>query len=322
MLDGSQKRSDHDDSSPALSKECVGFMDWLTAPFELTFQQRALLAGSLAAITTSVVGTWVVIRGMTFLGDALVHGVIPGIALAVLLGFNPLIGAAIAAAVMILGINLVHRQTTFSEDTGIGLLFVGMLGLGVILMSRSAAYSGKLTAILFGDVLGVTGADVIVLAVVAAFAVGVSVIFYRSFLVLAFDEQKAALYGLHPEATHVLLLVLIVLSIVGSFQTVGTLLVFGLLVGPPATAALLVRRVPAMMTVAALIGVLSVVTGLMISYHADTSGSATMAVIPIVLFFIVLAAKSIAAGIRGRRIDAAAEDDAAPTTHPTHRQPL
>ncbi len=276
-------------------------MDWLTAPFELAFQQRALLAGSLAALTTSVVGTWVVIRGMTFLGDALVHGVIPGIALAILIGFNPLIGAAIAALVMIWGINLVHRQTTFSEDTGIGLLFVGMLGLGVILISKSASYSGSLTTILFGDVLGVTETDLIVLAVITVVAIGTSVLFYRHFLVLSFNEQKAQLYGLHPRVTHVLLLGLIVLSIVGSFQTVGTLLVFGLLVGPPATAALLVRRVPAMMFVAALIGVFSVVVGLIISYHANTSGSATMAVIPIALFFIVLTVKNIAASIRDRK---------------------
>ena len=138
-------------------------MDWLIAPFELTFQQRALVGGSLAAIALALVGTWVVIRGMTFLGDALVHGVIPGIALAVLLDFNVMVGAGIAAAVMILGINLVHRQTAFSEDTGIGLLFVGMLALGVILISRTASYSGSLTGILFGDALGVSGNDVKVL---------------------------------------------------------------------------------------------------------------------------------------------------------------
>ncbi|MEA3502803.1 MAG: zinc ABC transporter permease AztB [Actinomycetota bacterium] len=282
-------------------------MDFLTAPFELAFQQRALMAGSLAALTSSVVGTWIVIRGMTFLGDALVHGVIPGIALAILIGFNPLIGAALAALVMIWGINLVHRQTAFSEDTGIGLLFVGMLGLGVILISKSGSYSGSLTGILFGDVLGVTQTDLVVLAVITVFAIGTSVLFYRNFLVLSFNEQKAQLYGLHPRFTHVLLLGLIVLAIVGSFQTVGTLLVFGLLVGPPATAALLVRRVPAMMAVAALIGVASVVLGLIISYHANTSGSATMAVIPIALFFVVLTVKNVTAGFRDRKVDKSAE---------------
>lgn len=268
-------------------------MDWLTAPFELAFQQRALVGGSLAAIALALVGTWVVIRGMTFLGDALVHGVIPGIALAVLLDFNVMVGAGIAAAVMILGINLVHRQTAFSEDTGIGLLFVGMLALGVILISRTASYSGSLTGILFGDALGVTDNDVRVLGGVAAVTLVASALFHRQFLVLSFNEQKAQLLGLRPRLAHGVMLGLITLTIVGSFQTVGTLLVFGMLVGPPATAALLVRRVPAMMATAATIGVLSVVAGLVISFHANTSGSATMALVPIVLFFLVLTVQSI-----------------------------
>lgn len=274
-------------------------MDWLTAPFELAFQQRALLGGSLAAVALALVGTWVVIRGMSFLGDALVHGVIPGIALAVLLDFSVLLGAAVAAVVMMLGIYLVHRQTTFSEDTSIGLLFVGMLGLGVILISRTTSYAGSLATILFGDALGVTGSDILVLAVLLAVTVVVSALLYRPFLVLAFNEQKAELLGLRPRLAQTALLALITLAIVGSFQTVGTLLVFGLLVGPPATAALLVRRVPAMMATATVIGVLSVVVGLIVSYHADTSGSATIAVVPIVLFFVVLAARS--ALVRSRR---------------------
>jgi ABC-type Mn2+/Zn2+ transport system permease subunit len=273
-------------------------MDWLTEPFALAFQQRALLGGSLAAIALALVGTWVVIRGMTFLGDALVHGVIPGIALAILFDFNVLLGAAIAAVVMIAGINLVHRQTTFSEDTGIGLLFVGMLGLGVIMISRTSSYSGSLTGILFGDALGVTDNDLVVLGMVAVVAVAASIYFYRPFLVLSFNEQKARILGLHPRLAHAVMLILVTLVIVGSFQTVGTLLVFGLLVGPPATAALLVRRVPLIMMVASLIGVASVVVGLIISYYANTSGSATMAVVPIVLFFLVLAGRGLS-GSRG-----------------------
>jgi manganese/iron transport system permease protein len=268
-------------------------MEWLTEPFTLAFQQRALIAGALAAIALAVVGTWVVIRGMTFLGDALVHGVIPGIAAAILLDFNVLLGAALAAAVMIAGINLVHRQTTFSEDTGIGLLFVGMLGLGVILISRSESYTGSLTGILFGDVLGVTAGDLILLGVVAGVVLLVSTMLFRNFLVLSFNEHKAKLLGLNPRLAHLALLGLTTVSIVGSFQTVGTLLVFGLLVGPAATAALLVKRVPAMMMTAAVIGVLSVAIGLVISYHANTSGSATIAVAPIVLFFVVLTSRSL-----------------------------
>jgi len=268
-------------------------MDWLIDPFALGIQQRALIAGSLTAIVFAVVGTWVVIRGMTFLGDALVHGVIPGIALAVLFDFNVLIGAVAAALVMVIGINFVHRQTEFSEDTGIGLLFAGMLALGVILISTTPGSDGTLTAILFGNVLGVTVADVVVLAVVAVVTVGGTLLLFKRLLVLAFNEQKAELFGLKPRMTHAILLVLITLAIVGSFQTVGTLLVFGLMVGPPATAALLVRRVPTMMLTAGIIGVFSVIGGLVISYHAGTSGSATMAIIPIILFFAVLIAKTL-----------------------------
>lgn len=273
-------------------------MDWLIEPFELAFQQRALFGGALAAIALSLVGTWVVIRGMSFLGDALVHGVIPGIALAILLDFNVMAGAVLAAAVMLIGINLVHRQTTFSEDTGIGLLFVGMLGVGVILISRTSSYSGSLTSILFGDALGVTADDIVLLGVVAAVTLVASALLYRHFLVLAFNEQKAELFGLRPRLAHAAMLVLITLGIVGSFQTVGTLLVLGLLIGPPATAALLVRRVPVMMATAAVIGVGSVAVGLIISYHANTAGSATMAVVPIVLFFVVLTVRSIVDRIR------------------------
>ena len=267
-------------------------MDWVTAPFELAFQQRALIGGSLAATALALVGTWVVLRGMSFLGDALVHGVIPGIALAVLFDFSPLIGAVGAAVVMLLGVNLVHRQTTLSEDTGIGLLFVGMLALGVILISRTASYTGSLTSILFGDALGVSRSDIIILLILAAIMAAMSLAFYRPFLALSFNEQKAKVLGMRPGIAHVAMLGLITLGIVGSFQTVGTLLVFGLLIGPPATAALLVKRVPAMMVTATVIGVASVAIGLVISYHADTAGSATMAIVPIVLFFTVLSVKN------------------------------
>jgi ABC-type Mn2+/Zn2+ transport system permease subunit len=273
-------------------------VDWLIAPFELAFQQRALIGGSVAAVALALVGTWVVIRGMSFLGDALVHGVVPGIAVAILFGFNVLIGAAAAAVLMMLGINLVHRQTTFSEDTSIGLLFVGMLGLGVIIISRTDSYSGNLTEILFGDALGVTAADIGLLAGLLVVTLVGTVLLFRPFLALSFNEQKAQLLGLRPRMAHAALLGLITIAIVGSFQTVGTLLVFGLLVGPPATAALIVRRVPMIMTLAAGIGVFSVAVGLVISYHANTSGSATMAVVPIVLFFVTLSGRALRAHTR------------------------
>jgi len=275
-------------------------MEWLTDPFDLAFQQRALLGGALASVATSLVGTWVVIRGMTFLGDALVHGVIPGIALAVLLDFNLYLGAILAAAVMVAGINLVHRQTRFSEDTGIGLLFVGMLGLGVILISRSPSFSGSLTSILFGDALGVTTADLVVLGWLALIVAGSSIVLYRPFLVLAFNEQKAELLGFRPGLANAALLILVTLAIVGSFQTIGTLLVFGLIVAPPATASLIARRVPAIMATSVAIGIFSVAAGLVLSFHLDTSGSATMAVIPVVLFFVALAVTNLRDSARAR----------------------
>lgn len=267
-------------------------MDWLADPFAQSFAQRALLGGALAVIATSLVGTWVIIRGMAFMGDALVHGVVPGIAVAVVLGFDPAIGAALAAIVMVAGINLVHRQTAFSEDTSIGLLFVGMLALGVIIISRSATYSGDLTTILFGDALGVTRGDLALLAIVAMLAVGCSIVFYRPFLALSFNESKAQVLGMRPQLAHFVLLGLIAVAVIGSFRTVGTLLVFGLLIAPPATAALISRRVPTVMITSVAIGVVSVAAGLVISYHLDTSGSATIALMPVVLFFAVLAAKS------------------------------
>jgi ABC-type Mn2+/Zn2+ transport system permease subunit len=268
-------------------------MDWLLEPFEFAFQQRALLAGSLAAVAAAIVGTWVVLRGMSFFGDALVHGVIPGIALAFLLDIPPLIGAAIAAVVMVAGIGLVHRLASFSEDTGIGLLFVGMLALGVILVSRLESFAGSLTAILFGDALGVTGSDVPSLAIVAGVVVVVSIVFYRPFLVLAFNEEKASMLGLRPTLAHFVLLALITLAIVGSFRTVGTLLVFGLLIGPAATAALVSRRVPTTMALASAIGVASVAVGLLMSYHLGTAASATVAIIPVIAFFVVLVTRRV-----------------------------
>ncbi|MGA1662408.1 MAG: metal ABC transporter permease, partial [Candidatus Nanopelagicales bacterium] len=209
-------------------------MEWLLEPFALGFQQRALLGGALAGLMSAVVGTWLVLRGMSFFGDAFVHGVVPGIAAAVVLDINPVIGAAVAALVMVLAIESVHRQTDLGEDTAIGLLFVGMLALGVVIMSRLDTYSGSLTTILFGDALGVTGTDLIAQAVLAVIIVAAAMILYRPLLALAFNPDKAELLGMRPKTTHAALLILIAAAVIGSYQSVGTLLVFGLLVGPPA----------------------------------------------------------------------------------------
>jgi ABC-type Mn2+/Zn2+ transport system permease subunit len=276
-------------------------LGWFGEAFEPEFMRRALAAGLLAAVACAVVGTWVVLRGLTFLGDALAHGVVPGLALAVLWGFSPVVGALVAALLMSGAITLVSRRARVREDTGIGLLFVGMLALGVVIISRSESFATDVTSVLFGDVLGVTAGDLRGQAVGAAVVVAVSVVLYRPFLALAFNEDKAATLGMRPGLTHAALMVLLATAIVVSFQAIGTLLVFGLLIGPPATASLLVRRVPLIMVTAVALGAATVVAGLALSYHHDTAGGATIAGLAVAEFFVVLAAQEGARAVRHAR---------------------
>jgi manganese/iron transport system permease protein len=275
-------------------------MRWFLDPFDPEFMQRALLAGMLAVVASSVVGTWVVLRGLSFLGDALAHGVIPGMALAVLWGFNLTVGALLTAALMVGGITLVNRRARLAEDTGIGLLFVGMLALGVIIISKSRSFASDIQSLLFGDVLGVTWSDLWFQGAAAVLVVLASVVGYRAFLALSFNEAKAGSLGLRPGLTHLALLALIAVAIVSSFQAVGTLLVFGLLVGPPATAALLVRRVWLCMVVSVVLGWLAVALGLVLSYQHGTAAGATMAGVSVAGFFVVLIGQELTAA--GRRL--------------------
>lgn len=263
--------------------------------------QRALVGGLLAVIATSLVGTWVVLRGLSFLGDALAHGVVPGIALAVLWGFSPILGALVAAAVMGGLVSVVTARTTVREDTGIGLLFVGMLSLGIVIVSKARSFTTEVTALLFGDILGVSRDDINVQLVGAGIVVVATVVLYRPFLALTFNRMKAQSLGMRPGASHLALMVLLAISIVVSFQAVGTLLVFGLLVGPPATASLITKRVPLMMVVSMLFGAFAVVVGLTISFHAGTAGGATMAGLSIAQFFVVLAGVDLARVVREHR---------------------
>lgn len=275
-------------------------MDWLTDPFQYSFMQKALAAGILAAVTTSLVGIWVVLRGMTFMGDALAHGVLPGVAVAALWGFSLPIGASASAVVMVALIALVQRRSRLPEDTAIGLLFVGMLALGVVIISRSDAFAQDLTSFLFGDILGVGDSDLVLQAAAAVVVSASAIVFYRAFLALSLDEVKAELLGLHPKAAHVLLLALVALAVVSSFQAVGALLVFGLMIGPPATASLLVRRVPVMIIVSVVIGFLAVFAGLLLSYHYDLAGGAMMSGLSVAGFFVVLAGQAVLHLIQGR----------------------
>lgn len=264
-------------------------MDFLIEPFLLGFQQRALIGGLVAALMCSVVGVWLVLRGMSFFGDAFVHGVLPGIAAAVIFGFNPYLGAAVAALAMVGGIELIHRQTALKEDTAIGLLFVGMMALGVTIISASHSYTGSLTSILFGDIFGVTDEIITTMLVMGGVVIAAAVLLFRPLLALSFSPAKAASLGMRPRFAHAALLVLIATAVIASFQAVGTLLVFGLLVGPPAAASLISRTVPRMFGASVLIGAVSVWVGLVVSYHLGTAGAATIALVAVAIFFALLA---------------------------------
>lgn len=268
-------------------------MEFVLDAFEPSFMQRALIGGLIAVVATSLVGTWVVLRGLTFLGDALAHGVVPGIALAVLWGFSPIIGAFVAALVMSGLVTAVSSRSIVREDTAIGLLFVGMLALGIVIVSRARAFTTEVTALLFGDVLGVTTDDIRTQLIVTAIVVVASFVLYRPFLALTFNAHKARTLGMRPQLAQGALLTLLALSIVASFQAIGTLLIFGLLIGPPATASLLVRRVPMIMLTSIAFGALAVASGLVISFHYDTAGGATIAGLSVLQFFVVFVVRDL-----------------------------
>jgi manganese/iron transport system permease protein len=264
----------------------------------VSFVRRALFAGMLVSVLCGLVGTWVVLRGMAFMSEAISHGMLPGVAVAYLAGANLLVGAAVSAVVMILGVAWVSKNSRLSEDTGIGLLFVGMLALGVVIVSRARSFAVDLTAFLFGDVLSAAPGDLLWLAAAAAVAGIVSVIAYRPFVALVFDERKAHTLGLQPRWAHLALLALVVLAVVASFRIVGTLLVFGLLVAPSATAALFGRSIGATMAIAVLLGWSATFAGLIVSWNADTAAGATIAGIAVLQFFVAALARSAARRLR------------------------
>lgn len=281
-------------------------MHWVVEPFlESITMQRALAAGSLAAIACGVVGTWVVLRGMTFVGDALAHGVLPGLAVATIVGVSPTIGAFASAAVMVGGITVVGRRARLSEDAAIGLLFVGMLALGVLLVSSRPTFAGDLTSYLFGGVTSVTGGDLVLAGAVAVVSVVVVVAGYRAFLALSFNRDAAQLMGLRPGVAHAALMVLVTATVVASFRTVGTLLVFALLIAPAAAALQVVRRVPWVMVLAVVIAELSVVVGLLVSWHHRLAAGAAMAVCAVGCFLVALIISELRSML-GRRHAAAA----------------
>ena len=262
------------------------------------FMRNALLASALVSVICAIAGTYVVLRGLSFVGDALAHGVIPGIALALLFGIPGVVGAAIGAVVMMGGVSVITSRVRLSADTAIGLLFVGMLSLGVIITSRSTSFVGDITRILFGELLGVDTSDLAWQAAVLVVVAAIAFVAHRPFVLMSLDDGLARTSGFSVRFFHALMLTMVAMAVVGSFQLVGTLLVLGLLVAPAATGALLARRVSTMMLVASLCGVTSSYVGLLTSYHFDVAAGASI-VFTSVYLFIIVAVLTIPRRMRG-----------------------
>lgn len=261
-------------------------MSWLLDPLAYAFMQRGLVASILIGVVCSVIGCYVVLRGLAFLGDALAHAILPGIAIAYLLQGNLFLGALIAAIVVALLIGFFSRQGVIREDTAIGIIFAAALSLGVALISTIQTYAVDLTHILFGNVLGVSTADLWFIGGLSMIVLVSVRIFYKPLLLISFDPILAATLRWPTELLRNLLLVLLALTIVGSLQTVGVGLVAAMLVTPAATAYLLTRRLPSMMALAAFFGGLSSVIGLYASYYLNIASGAAVVLVATVFFFI------------------------------------
>jgi manganese/iron transport system permease protein len=261
-------------------------IEWLTKPLTYEFMQRGLLASTLVGVLCAVVGCYVVLRGMAFLGDALAHAILPGVAIAYLVGGNLLIGALVAAIAVAIGVGFLSRQGTLKEDTAIGILFAAALSLGVLLISSIRTYAVDLTHIMFGNVLGVSTEDLILTVVLGAVVLGTIGFLYREFLVISFDPVLAATLRMRAERLRIFMLILLALVIVVSMQTVGVGLVAAMLVTPGAAAYLLTRRLASMMIVSALIGAVSSVVGLYLSFYLSVASGAAVVLTATTIFLL------------------------------------
>jgi manganese/iron transport system permease protein len=276
---------------------------WLTDPFTLEFMQRALAASLIVGVLCSVIGCFVVLRAMAFLGDALAHAILPGVAIAYLLGANLLVGALVAAVLVAVGIGFFSRHGSLKEDTAIGILFAAALALGVVLISTVHSYATDLTHILFGNVLGVSVGDLWLTGILALVVLAVLFLFFKEFQLAAFDPVLAHMLRRRPETLRFAMLVLLALTIVVSLQTVGVGLVTAMLVTPAATAYLLTRRLAAMMAVSAVIGAFSSVAGLYVSYYLDVASGAAV-VLTATAAFLVAYVAAPRRGLIARRVAA------------------
>jgi manganese/iron transport system permease protein len=276
------------------AKEVKGMnmlIEWLLQPVSYAFMQRGLAAAALVGVVCAVVGTYVVLRGMAFFGDALAHTILPGVALGYLVSggaratlFWWALGAAILSA---LGIGAVSRNKRIKEDTAIGVIFAGMFALGIAMISTVRSYAVDLSHFLFGDVLGVSAQSLLTTAIFSGLVLVTVFVFYKEFLTLSFDPVLAATLRLPVGLLNNLLLVLIAVTIAVSLQTVGVALMVAMLVTPAATAYLLTYRLPVMMALAALIAVISGWVVLYLSYYLSIASGAAIVLTATVIFFVV-----------------------------------
>jgi len=268
-------------------------IEFLVAPFEFGFMQRALVGGVMVAAICALVGTYVVLRGLAFVGDALAHAAFPGVVIAYLLKGNIYLGATVFAVATALGIGLVSRRGRVSYDTAIGIMFAGAFALGVLLMSTIQGYTVDLFGFLFGNVLGISRRDLLMAGLLGALVVLTVVLLYKELLLLSFDPTVAEAMGYPVQALNYLLLGLIALTIVISIQAVGIILVVALLVTPSATAYLLTERFFRMMLLGILLAVLAAVIGLYLSYYLNVASGAAIVLVSTCLFFLVLASRRL-----------------------------
>lgn len=258
-------------------------MDWLLEPFATAFMQRGLSAGILVGVSCALLGTYVIWRGMAFIGDAMAHTILPGIVVAFLQGWNLLIGALIAGILAALGIGWLTRRSEVREDTAIGIVFSGAFALGILLLSRVNSYQ-DLTHILFGNILGVNAESLTVILLVTVIVIVAVLLFYKELLLTSFDPNHANVIGLSPDRVRYGLLILLALAIVTGIQTVGVVLISALLVTPAATAALLTNRLSRMMVLAAIISTLATCIGMLLSYYYDVASGAAIVLTCTLLF--------------------------------------
>ena len=276
----------------------ANFVDFFIQPLSYAFMTRGLIAAFLVGIVCAVIGTYIVLRGMAFFGDALAHAVLPGIALGYLVnggaGRGELFWWSLGTSILVsLGIGAIGKSEKVKEDTAIGIVFAGMFALGIALISTVRSYSVDLAHFLFGDVLGVSTQDLWLTGVFAALVLLLIFAFYKEFLVLSFDPILAATLRLPKNFLHYLLLILIAITIAVSMQTVGVALMVAMLVTPAATAYLLTKRLPTMMGIAAAIAPFSGIAGLYFSYYLGIASGAAIVLTATAIFALVWGFKSL-----------------------------